>query len=96
MNHDYWQTQVLLIDLLRNECGGVIALKIDDDSMTVTTPLIDEDILPCVDKLCEEKELCYLFKPHTINSESNTKCGKKYQKKKRPGVLWKFMVKENF
>jgi len=92
VKREYWETQVKIIELLEERCETIRYLKIDDNGMSIMTPLIDEDILPCLDKLCEEKNLCYNYKPHTLHTKKAKGGQHKYNRKFTPGVLWKFMV----
>ena len=90
MRREYWNAQTQIINLLRDNCGQILTLNIDDESMTIITPFIDEEIIPDLRKICADK-LCYVYKPHTIDTRVQTK----YQKKRgsiKPSVLWKFFV----
>lgn len=90
MDREYWQTQVSIIDILTEDCGGIIALNIDDVSMRIITPFVDEDVIPCIDELCASKDLCYVYTPHTLAKKRNGKLSGV----ERPAVMWKFLLPE--
>lgn len=88
MKEEYWKHQVDIITALENKCEKIVSLKIDDHSMIIVTPILDESVLQCLDHICKKCDLCYLYKPHTIEGIQRK------HKNTKPGVLWKFWIKQ--
>lgn len=84
MERKYWESQVDIITTLEKWCGEIATLKITDEDMVVVVPLFDECVIRSLDKICEQAELQYVYKPHTITSRRH---------KTKPGVLFKFYKK---